>query len=269
VIHIGYGQTNGDPGPLLISQAPNGNSYAGGGDYEPEGQNGQQGATSTGGGQGQSVDGIACAPSMSDDYHVHIFVGIYDNGQEVAVPAGVGIVNPSPPDQSVLNENVVPPGTPNAVPNQSWTGNCFYDMHVHDNSGMVHIETADNNPQLCGAASAGSNGVPARACDYPAPYTLKTLFDIWGISVTASNFGPLQGPVTVYTTPLGYNSYSACGNSGNEVVVPCETLSSAYQLSTLSQAESMPLYSHSTFWFVIGNLPAGGLPSIAWDEGNP
>jgi len=269
-IGIGDGETNGSPQPLLVSTANNTNGYTGGGDLEP----GNPGATSSGGGQGPlnggAVDGVTCVGSMSNDYHVHIFVGIMYNGQEVAVPAGLGMDDPYPPDQTVSTAtgDVVPSGSPDSVPNQSDTATCYYDMHTHDNSGMVHVETSLNNPQLCGE---GNNY--ATECNYKAPFTLQTFFDIWGISVTANNFGPLTGPVTVYTTPEGYNSYAACGSSGNYVDVPCETYSTSYQISTLSQAESMPLYSHSTFWFVVGSqgayTTASSLPNINWVEGDP
>lgn len=268
-INVGYGQTNGSPQPLLISTAHNSSGYTGGGNLMP----GQTGATSTGGGQGSAVDSIPCASSMSGDYHVHFFIGVIYNGQEVAVPAGVGMVNPDPPDQYVYNGNPVPGPTSGAVPNQSWTANCYYDMHVHDNSGMIHVETAYNTPQLCGAATGNP---PTQECNYAAPFTLKTFFDIWGINVTTSNFGPLNGSVLVYTTPPGYNSYSACGASSNEVVLPCTTTSSSYAPYTgsLAQLEAQAIYSHSVYWFVIGSPnPAGssgaGLPNISWVEGNP
>ncbi|HEY1729827.1 MAG TPA: hypothetical protein VGG22_15745 [Candidatus Baltobacteraceae bacterium] len=268
-IGVGYGETNGSAQSLLISTAQNTHSYSGGGNLMP----GQSGATSAGGGQGSAVDGIPCASSMSGDYHVHFFVGIIYNGQQVSVPAGVGMVDPYPPNQYVYNGNPVPGPTAGAVPNQSWTASCYYDMHVHDDSGMIHVETAYNTPQLCGAASGNP---PTQECNYAAPYTLKTFFDIWGINVTTSNFGPLTGPVLIYTTPAGYNSYSACGASSNDVIVPCSTTSTSYAPYTgsLSQLEAQPIYSHSVYWFVIGTPnPAGssgsGLPNINWVEGDP
>jgi len=268
-VGIGYGETNGNPQPLLISTASNTRGYSGGGNLMP----GQTGATATGGGQGSAVDGIACASSMSNDFHVHFFLGIIYNGQEVAVPAGVGMVNPNPPNQYIYNGYPAPGPTAGAVPNQSWTANCYYDMHVHDNSGMIHVETANNNPQLCGSSSGNP---PAQECNYPAPYTLKTFFDIWGINVTTSNFGPLTGPVVVYTTPSGYNSYSECGEQNNFVDVPCYTMSTSYSpwTGTLAQLEATPIYSHTVYWFVVGTPnPAGptgsGLPNINWVEGDP
>src|SRR5579875_3124992 len=129
VIHIGYGQTNGaSPEPLLVSSASNTRGYQHGGDYMP----GDPGAMTTGGqngngggGQGATVDGIPCNPTMSEIYHVHFFLGVYDNGTEEVVPAGLGMVNPNPPDQYIVNDQPTstpgPAATYYGVPNQSWT----------------------------------------------------------------------------------------------------------------------------------------------------
>ncbi len=65
------------------------------------------------GGQGSAVDGIECLPNMPDDYHVHAYLGIYLNGDLLAVPQSVGMV---------------------ASPR------CFYALHTHDASGQVHVE---------------------------------------------------------------------------------------------------------------------------------
>lgn len=287
VEHIGYGQTNGSPQPLLVSSASNTNGYTGSGNLEP----GDPGAVTIGGpngngggGQGPTgggaVDGIYCNPSMSELYHVHFFLGVYDNGTQVAVPAGVGMVNPNQPNQDVYDDELytpapgatVPPGT---VPNQTWTANCYYDLHVHDKSGMIHIETSSNGQ--CGAftyyPATPSPSENVKPCNYESPFTLQTFFDVWGISIGANNFGPLKGPVQIYTTPPGYDSYTACGTtSQGYVVTPCETTSNEYQLVSGNPATipaTIQLQSHTTVWIVIGSPPSSGLPNIAWDEGDP
>jgi len=293
MIGVGDGETNGNPQPLLISTASNTNGYPGSGNLEP----GQTGATSQGGGQGcpspntsstcGPVDGINCAPTMSNYYHVHFFVGIFytppgsTSPEEIAVPAGVGMVNPYPPDQSVSTSTGEPvePGTPDSIPNLTYTAECYYDFHVHDDSGMIHIETSDNGD--CGAWSNGNpNGnTPVnevQPCNYPAAdtqngqaWSLQTFFDIWGISISSTNFGPLQGAVTIYSTPAGYNSYSACPD-GNEVEVPCETPSSMYSEISLQQALQKPLYSHTVFWILVNtSANPANLPPINWVEGDP
>jgi hypothetical protein len=67
------------------------------------------------GGQGGAIDGIECLPSMPDDYHVHAYVGVYLNGDLLALPQNVGIT-PSP--------------------------RCYYAIHTHDASGQVHVEAS-------------------------------------------------------------------------------------------------------------------------------
>jgi hypothetical protein len=290
MIDIGYGETNGNPQPLLVSTAANTNTdppYPGSGNLEP----GDSGATTTGGpngngggGQGSAIDGINCQPSMGELYHVHFFLGIYHNGQQVAVPAGVGMVNPHYPNQYVVNDQPTstpaPTQTYYGVPNQSWTAQCFYDMHVHDNSGMVHIETTSNGQcnYYTYYPATPAPGQPLKPCNYPSPWTLANFFDEWGISIGPDNFGPLQGAVQMYSTPPGYDSYSACGtDGGGNVILPCHTSSSLYQLvypnsngtTPYQVASSIKLQSHTTIWIVVGTPLPTGLPSINWVEGNP
>jgi hypothetical protein len=60
------------------------------------------------------VDNIVCQANEQLTYHIHAHLTIYINGKQVAVPSQVGI----PTD-----------------------GSCFYWLHTHDNSGIIHIET--------------------------------------------------------------------------------------------------------------------------------
>ncbi len=290
MIHIGYGQTNGaSPEPLLVSSASNTRGYQHGGDYMP----GDPGAMTTGGqngngggGQGATVDGIPCNPTMSEIYHVHFFLGVYDNGTEEVVPAGLGMVNPNPPDQYIVNDQPTstpgPAATYYGVPNQSWTADCYYDMHVHDNSGMVHIETSSAGQQ-CGywtyyPATPAPNAKLTPCTQADPEMTLGHFLDIWGISLTAHNFGVFTGPVQIYGTPPGYISYNACGmDSQGNVITPCTTSSSVYEryfptssnmTDPMAVANGIQLLSHTTIWIVVGTPPSG-LPNIAWDEGNP
>lgn len=78
----------------------------------------------------QPVDGIYCDQLEQTAYHIHAHLTIYINGQPIAVPQGVGIAS----DQS-----------------------CFYWLHTHDSTGVVHIEA----PQT-------------------ASLTLQNFLDIWG-----------------------------------------------------------------------------------------
>ena len=78
----------------------------------------------------QPVDGIYCDQLEQTSYHIHAHLTIYIDGKPVALPQGVGIAS----DQS-----------------------CYYWLHTHDSTGVVHIEA----PQT-------------------ASLTLQNFLDIWG-----------------------------------------------------------------------------------------
>jgi len=69
------------------------------------------------GAQGQTVQGLECLPTMPETYHVHAHLSIFLNGEALAVPGDIGVVEGS-------------------------TTNCFYSIHTHDNSGKLHVEAA-------------------------------------------------------------------------------------------------------------------------------
>jgi len=70
------------------------------------------------GGQGAAVGGLDCLASMPETYHVHSHLSIFLNGEALAVPGDVGIV-------------------------QTGAGTeCFYSLHTHDKSGKLHVEAA-------------------------------------------------------------------------------------------------------------------------------
>ncbi|MGZ5818361.1 MAG: hypothetical protein ACXWJD_06405, partial [Burkholderiaceae bacterium] len=73
------------------------------------------GDTATGG-NGAPVDGLDCGVGMSEDFHVHAHVAIYQDGVPLTFPAQIGI-----------------PAT---------AGNgCNYAVHTHDNTGQIHMES--------------------------------------------------------------------------------------------------------------------------------
>ena len=87
---------------------------------------------------GASIDGVSCDTgehiSTTSDHHYHAHVEILYQGQEVSIPGQTGI-------------------PVNAV--QS----CFYWLHTHDTSGVIHIEAPANKDK---------------------GFTLGQFFDIWG-----------------------------------------------------------------------------------------
>ncbi|MBV8153307.1 MAG: hypothetical protein JOY98_02745 [Candidatus Eremiobacteraeota bacterium] len=153
------------------------------------------------GGQSQNVDGIPCAPSMSENqYHVHVYLGILVNGRQVAIPDQIGLYQPGPIVNGYTN-----------------TATCYYYIHTHDASGIVHIESFVSAPLSSSL------------------YTLKNVLDVWGITVGPNNVGPFAGGVRTYvaTVPLG------------------TTVASNYA-QYAGDPNAIALYSHEAIWLEVG-----------------
>lgn len=211
------------------------------------GQLGQNGDTSAGASAANGfpqMDGMTCnstqEPAASQKtYSTHAFVGIYYNGQELALPQAIGMENPTEPIAS---------GHPNddyEVEAQQ----CEYNVHTHDYAGIVHIEDV-NFPQSTATTS-------------PLPYgpTLQTLLDLWGVQLAATGLTvpggtSLSGPVAIYSGTPGTHT----GPHGAPVT---DTYTQAASASDIS------LGFHRTVWIVIGQMPtlpdgSTGLPQVEW-----
>jgi hypothetical protein len=112
------------------------------------------------GATGQPVDGIDSDTAERLAFHVHAHLQIYVDGQQRAVPAGIGVVPPLEVRQTAQGPFVV-------------GGAGFYWLHTHDGSGVVHVESP----------------VERR-------FTLGELFDLWGQPLGPDRVGPARGPVT-------------------------------------------------------------------------
>jgi hypothetical protein len=84
------------------------------------------------------IDGVQCNTTMQLAYHIHAHLTIYDAGRPVTVPEGVGI-------------------------NQR--GACYYWLHTHDTSGVIHVESPVEQQ-----------------------YPLRNFLDIWGQAVNKTSF---------------------------------------------------------------------------------
>jgi hypothetical protein len=71
------------------------------------------------GGNGQPVDGLECLPSPPLDYHVHAHLSIVLNGEALAIPGDIGIVQ------------------------TTTTSECLYPIHTHSANGMLHLEASE------------------------------------------------------------------------------------------------------------------------------
>ncbi len=110
------------------------------------------------GGQGSPVDGLECLRNMPDEYHVHTHVSIFLNGDHIALPQDVGIHRISAEE-----------------------GRCFYPIHTHDGTGLVHVEATG-----------------------PGTFTLGQLFQIWGRPLANTDIGGITGlPIEVFVTDDG------------------------------------------------------------------
>lgn len=187
---------------------------------------------------GSQTDGMSCADTKEGtqfpqtQYSQHAFVGIYSNGNEMALPQALAMVNPVAPTQ----------GTP-AHPNNFYEVEqyqCEYNVHTHDYSGLVHIEDV-NLPQNTSYTYA------------PSYATLRTLLDMWSAQISSSGLtagsSSLAGPVAIYV-----GAPTTKDSSGNDMVV-------SYAQAT-GAPSSIMLARHNAIWIVIGALPSGGLPQV-------
>lgn len=86
---------------------------------------------------GSSIGGLTCAKEMLR-YHVHAYLALYNQGSSVVLPANIGILYHSPVDYTTYQPY------------------CLYPLHTHDQSGVIHVESAG-----------------------PERFTLGQFFDIW------------------------------------------------------------------------------------------
>ena len=157
---------------------------------------------------------------MSNNYHIHVYLGVFVNGTEQALPIAIGMDSPGAAVSGFIN-----------------TANCFYFIHTHDSSGIVHVE--DPNP----------DNDPVTA----TMFTLQNVLDVWGITADANHFGPFTGPVEVFTSGQIYRG------DQNNGTVPASTLT-YYG----SNPGTVPLYSHEVIFVEVGPTYPSSLPSVSF-----
>jgi hypothetical protein len=95
------------------------------------------------------VDGVYCSANEQLSYHIHAHLSIYVNGATIPLVANTGIA----PIGVTSNANVT----------------CYYWLHTHDSSGVIHIESPTTKL-----------------------YTLNQYFDIWDKFSSTSSAFPTQ-----------------------------------------------------------------------------
>jgi len=91
-----------------------------------------------------AVDGVGCA--RNENYHIHSLLTVYRDGVRLALPDSIGRGS-----------------------------GCNYEMHTHDGSGVLHIET-----------------------DVAKTFTLGQFLALWGQSISATSVLGLPGPAQYY-----------------------------------------------------------------------
>lgn len=194
--------------------------------------NASAGDTSTGGNGSNTIDAESCSQMAepTTQLHVHAFVGLYVNGTEEAIPSALGIYKPTEPTSAGAKSDSY------AV----LTAQCYYHMHTHDYSGLIHIEDSTL------AQSWSLSSLPAYA-------KLKTMFDIWGEALDAQTVASFSGSVAMYVgTPSAKN--------GKDDVVKSYTPFNG-------DLRTIQLGHHEAVWIVVGTPPAG-LPQVEFDIEN-
>ena len=167
------------------------------------------------GGHGTIVDRkVPCLSTMPETYHVHVYLGIVYNGNLMAIPDAIGMVHPGPEIGGFVN-----------------SATCFYEIHTHDASGIVHIESQKPVPLT------------------QSIYKLRNVLDVWGVPYGPKQFGPFHGPIHVFV--------------GN---VPLRTTGVTQYTAYTGPYQFIKLYSHEVIWLEIGKYyyQANQLPPVTF-----
>jgi hypothetical protein len=103
-------------------------------------------------GNGKPVAGVNCL--IGSTWHKHALISIYNNGKRLGLPDGIGRVH----------------------------AGCYhaYEMHVHDVTGIIHMES-----------------------DSPKNFTLADWFAVWNQPLSRDGVAGLPGPVRFYIVESG------------------------------------------------------------------
>ena len=135
-----------------------------------------------------TIDGIQCNAFEQLLFHIHAHLDIIINGQYFLVPAQTGITN-----------------------------SCYYWLHTHDETGVIHIESPVNRD-----------------------FTLGQFFDIWNkkfnnnqiFDYVANGNSPLNVYVNGTKVPIGANYRDIKLNAHEEIAIvygtPPSTIPSRY-----------------------------------------
>jgi hypothetical protein len=101
--------------------------------------------------------------------HVHAHLDVFVDGTRITVPAGIGIKI----DDPAVHRGAGPDGTPSYGGIELCNEPCISPLHTHDDSGILHTESADARPN-----------------------TLGEFFSEWGVTLDASCVATFCSPAT-------------------------------------------------------------------------
>lgn len=90
--------------------------------------------------------GLKPQPKEFLDHHVHAHLDVFVNGQPVVVPAGIGIAI----DDPNVRKGLLPDGSMGYGGIQFCGRPCISPLHTHDNTGVLHTESASMVPNTLG-----------------------------------------------------------------------------------------------------------------------
>jgi hypothetical protein len=102
------------------------------------------------------VDNVYCDQLEQSIEHIHVYVTMYINGQSQSMPQNIGI----------------------AQGQQGGNATCFYWLHTHDSSGIIHIEAPAKEPFTFGQFLDEWNQ-QFQSQGFPSQLLLNTGWTIW------------------------------------------------------------------------------------------
>ena len=118
------------------------------------------------GGQGDPISGVWCVNRNSPSaFRLRAHLSLYVNGEQIAIPAGIGVVDP------IMTNGYV---------NRDST-KCLYEIHTLDGTGTVHVLWRGPG------------------------FTLGQFFDMWGMTLVGENTAGHRGPLTVFVDQERYH----------------------------------------------------------------
>jgi hypothetical protein len=132
------------------------------------------------------VDNVYCDQLEQSIEHIHVYITMYINGQAQSVPPNIGI----------------------AQGQQGASATCFYWLHTHDSSGIIHIEAPAAEPFTLGQF-LDEWSQQFQSLGFPSQLLLTTGWKVW-VNGKAYTHSLTAIPLDAHTIiTIAYNSPNA------------------------------------------------------------